>query len=54
MTEVKVTCILGPQAEAISNALRYSGVIIYRDSSVPGMKILDVYTETGDKEEVDY
>jgi len=30
MTEVRITCILGAQAEAISNALQFSGVIIHR------------------------
>jgi hypothetical protein len=45
MKEFKITCILGPQAEAISNALRFSDCITYRDNSVPGMKILDVYAD---------
>ena len=30
MTEVRITCILAAQAEAISNALQFSGVIIHR------------------------
>jgi hypothetical protein len=32
MTEVRITCILAAQAEAISNAPQFSGVIIHLDT----------------------
>lgn len=42
---IRVTSISGQPAEAISKLLDTTGVIMYQDRSVPGLKILDVYTD---------
>ena len=42
---IKVTTITGPQAAALISALRTGSGLDYRDDSVDGMPILDVYME---------
>jgi hypothetical protein len=42
---VRVTSVSGQPAEAIQKLLDTTGVIMCRDRSVQGLKILDVYTD---------
>ncbi len=43
--EVKVTTIVGPQADDLIAALKAGGGISYRDVSVRGLTVLEVYTD---------
>jgi hypothetical protein len=43
---IKVATISGKPAEAIQFLLDTTGVILYEDASKPGLKVLDIYTDS--------
>lgn len=54
MKQVKVTTIYGETADEIRKVLDSEGILIYRERSIEGRNVLDVFTEVKTKEKDDW